>query len=195
MSGVYLTCLHNIVRNILPNKILAKRHGFLVQVATSISHVQHHTHVVHKYRCRFRDHDHHLSKVLSDHSRLLRILFRHCELSTKFLGLHRGLEFWLTCCWCWYHHCKQPGYQYPSDLVVPMVVIHKHIIVQFIKESFSKLVINILTKLFILISKIILHLKLLIIGIYVKRLRVNRMPSFGLLLQSTKYPYFQIKMS
>ena len=58
-SGVYLHHLHNIVSNILPNKMVGKSHSFIVQGATGISRVQHHTHVVHKYRCRFGYPDNH----------------------------------------------------------------------------------------------------------------------------------------
>ena len=47
-SSVYLPHRHNIVTNILPNKIVAKRHNFPVQGATRISPVQHHIHVVQK---------------------------------------------------------------------------------------------------------------------------------------------------
>ena len=50
-----------------PLKMLAKRHTFLVQGATRVSLVQHHTHVVPKYRFRFGDLHSHLSKVIWDH--------------------------------------------------------------------------------------------------------------------------------
>ena len=51
--GVYLPHLHNFVDNIIPNKMVAKRHSFNVQGATRISCVQHHTCVIHKYRYTF----------------------------------------------------------------------------------------------------------------------------------------------
>ena len=51
----YLPHLHNIIISVLPNKMVAKRHGFLVRGATSISRIQRHTHVIHKYLCKVRD--------------------------------------------------------------------------------------------------------------------------------------------
>ena len=53
VAGVYITHLQNIVGNMLPKKMAAKRNSFLIQVATRIFRIQHHTHVVHKYRCGF----------------------------------------------------------------------------------------------------------------------------------------------
>ena len=53
VTDVYLPNLHNIVGNMLTKKIVAKRHGFIVQGATRILRVQHHTHVVQNYRCSF----------------------------------------------------------------------------------------------------------------------------------------------
>ena len=38
--GVYLTCLHNIVINMLPKKMVSNRHSFLDQGATSIIRVK-----------------------------------------------------------------------------------------------------------------------------------------------------------
>ena len=52
-AGVCIPRLLNIDGNILTNKMVAKHHCFLVQGATRICRVQHHTHVVHNYRCRF----------------------------------------------------------------------------------------------------------------------------------------------
>ena len=46
--GAYLSYPHIIVVSIIPNKMVAKLHGFLVQVSTRVSSVQHHTHVVQK---------------------------------------------------------------------------------------------------------------------------------------------------
>ena len=48
VAGVYLPHLHNIVGKMLPNKMVAKLHGFLVQGAARIRRVEHHIHVVHK---------------------------------------------------------------------------------------------------------------------------------------------------
>ena len=48
VSGLCLSHLHNIVGNMLPNKMVAKCHGFLVQGATRIFRGKNHTHVVHK---------------------------------------------------------------------------------------------------------------------------------------------------
>ena len=160
--------LHNIVNNVIPKNIVDKRHGFLVLVDTSISRVQHQTHVVHNYRCRFRDIDPHLYKLLSVNDRFLSSLLRSCELSTKCWGLHRGLEFLCPFYRWWSHHWKQSGDQYPSDLDVSMVRIQKHMNIQFIKERFMKLIINLLTKVCILIYKIILHMNLLILNINVQ---------------------------
>ena len=53
VAGVYIPHFHKKIGNMLSNKMVAKRHGFLVQGATRIRRVQHHTHVVHKYRLRF----------------------------------------------------------------------------------------------------------------------------------------------
>ena len=47
-SGVYLPHLHNVFGNMLPDKMIGKRHSFVVQDATSIFCVQHHIHVFHK---------------------------------------------------------------------------------------------------------------------------------------------------
>ena len=53
VSGVYLPHLHKIVGNMLPNKMVDKRHNFPDQGANMICRIQHHTHIVYKYRCRF----------------------------------------------------------------------------------------------------------------------------------------------
>ena len=83
VAGVYLPHLHKIVGNMLPNKMVYKRHGLLVQGATRISSVQHHTNVVHKYRCSFRYLNPHKSKVVPDHNTLLNSLLQRCKLGTK----------------------------------------------------------------------------------------------------------------
>ena len=51
VAGVYLSYVYKIVRNMYPNKTVDKRKSFIVQGATRIRRVQHHTHVFHKYRC------------------------------------------------------------------------------------------------------------------------------------------------
>ena len=53
VSVVYITHQQNIVGNTLPDKMVAKRQGFLVQGATGICWVQHHNNVVNKYSCGF----------------------------------------------------------------------------------------------------------------------------------------------
>ena len=155
VDGVYPHHLHKIVRNMTPKKTASKCHGFLVQGATSIRHVQHHTRVAQKYRCMFGYLDSHWYKVLSKYNRLLYGLFQRCEISTKCWSLHRGLEFLWPCSGCWYHYWKKLSDKSPSDLVVPMVGIHKYMDLQFIKDRFRKLLINILAKYFILISNTI----------------------------------------
>ena len=82
-SGVYLPHLHNIVVNMLPNKMVANRHCFIDQDSNRISRVQHHTHVVHKYMCRFGYLITHLFKMVLDHNRLIDSLLWRCELGTK----------------------------------------------------------------------------------------------------------------
>ena len=91
--GVDLPHIHNIVSNIIPKKMVAKCYSFLVQGATRISRFQHHTHVFHKYGCRFGYLDTHLSKVVSEHNWPLNILIYWCEIGTNCLGLHWGLVF------------------------------------------------------------------------------------------------------
>ena len=105
------------------------------------------------------------------------------------------VDFWWPFRGCWSNHWKKPGDQSPSDLVVTMVGIHKNTNLQFIKERFRKLLINILTKLCIMIYKIILHLNLLIISINVQWLWINLVPCFWVLLQVTKYPSSHINMA
>ena len=164
-DGVYLPHLHKTFNNVLSKKMVAKCHGFIVQGATRISRAKRHTNVVHKYRYRFGYLDPHWYKVVSEHNIPLERLLQRCALITKCWCLHGGLEFLWRCCGFWSHHWKQPGGQSPSDLVVPMVGIHKHINFQFIKLRFSKILIHLLTKVWILMSKIILRLNLLIIDI------------------------------
>ena len=53
VTGVYLHHLHSIVGNMLSNKMVAKRHGFLFCSDTSILCLEHHTHVFLKYMCGF----------------------------------------------------------------------------------------------------------------------------------------------
>ena len=79
--------LHNIVNNMLHIKRVAKRHSYLVQGVICIIHVKHHTHVVHKYRCSFRDLDYYWSKVASDHNRIINSFLNRCEIGIKMFGV------------------------------------------------------------------------------------------------------------
>ena len=81
--GAYLPHLHNIVGNILPNKMVSKRHNFLVQDATMVSLIQHQTNFVPKYMCRFIDIDTYSYKVILEHNRLLDSLLQRCEIGTE----------------------------------------------------------------------------------------------------------------
>ena len=132
VSGLYLPHLHNIFGNMLPKEIEEKGHIFLVHIATRISRVKHHTHVVHKYKCRFGYLDNYWSKVVPYHNILLDSLLQRCELRTKCWGLHHVLVFWWPCCGCLYYHWKKTSDWSISDLVVPMVSIQKHMNVQLI---------------------------------------------------------------
>ena len=42
--GVYLLHLLKMIGNVLPNKMVSKLYGFLVQGATRVSHIQNRTH-------------------------------------------------------------------------------------------------------------------------------------------------------
>ena len=131
--SVYLTHPQNIFGKIIPTIMVAMIRGIIFQGATRIHSVQKNTHVVHKLRCRFGYLDTHLSKVVPEHNRILDRFIQHYELSTKCWGLHHGMEFWWPCCGCWSYNWKNPGDWSTSDLVVPMIRIHKHMNVQFIK--------------------------------------------------------------
>ena len=183
------------IGNILSKKMVSKLYDFIFKGDTRIVLVQQHTHVFHNYMCRFLYLDTHWSKVVLEHNRLPGSLFKRCKLGTKCWGLHHVLAFLWPWCGCLSYHLRQPGNWYTSDLVVTMVGIHKYIDVQFIKYRLRKLLINLLTKLCILISKIIFHLKLLIIGINGKWLWVNCIPYFQVLLQVTKYSSGRLNMA
>ena len=101
VAGVYLPHLHDIYGNMIPNKMVAKRHGFIVHGDTRIFRIQHHTHIVHKYRCGFLYLDPHQSKVVPEHNIILYIILQCFELGSKCWGLHHGLEFWWPCCESW----------------------------------------------------------------------------------------------
>ena len=133
VSCLYLLHFHNIVGKIPHNKMVAKSHSFLVQVSAKSIHVQHHTHVYQKYRCSLVYLDLHWSKVVFEHNRLLGIFLQWCELGPKCWVLHRCMVFLWPCWGCWSYYRKQSGDQSPSDLVVPMVLIHKHLNFQFIR--------------------------------------------------------------
>ena len=68
-----------------------------------------------------------------------------------------------------------------------MVGIHKNIDVKLIKKRFRKLLINILIKLYIPISKIILHFNLLILNINGQWMWINDITSFWFILRVNKY--------
>ena len=193
--GVYLPHPQNIVGNMLTGKMLANHHGFLVQCATRISWIQHHTHVVQKHRCRFRELDTHWSKVILDNNIILNSLLQRYELGTKCWGLHRGLGFQWPCSGCYSHHQRKKSYRSTSDLVVYTVGNHTHTEVHLIKKRFRKLLIKLLIKACILIYEIISHLNLLIININSQPLWVNLIPLFWWLLQLTKYTSWHIKMT
>ena len=144
LSLVYLPRLHNIFGNMLPKKMLAKRHGFIIQVPTMVISFQHHTHIVHRYRCRLGYIYPHYYKTISDHKRLLVRLLQSCELGKECWGLHCGLDFIRPCCQCWYHKQKQPSDRSPIDLVVSMTGIYKHTDVKLIKKRPRKMLINLL---------------------------------------------------
>ena len=133
VDRVYLPHLHNIVGNMLPNKMVDKRHGSLVHGDTKIRHVQHHTHVVHKYRCGFGYLDPHWYKVVPEHNILLEIILQCCEIGSKWWYLYHSTEFWWPCCGSLSYQWKLTCDQNTSNLVVTMSSIHKHINIQLIK--------------------------------------------------------------
>ena len=92
-AGVYLPHLHNILSNMIPNKMIAKCHSFTVQGATRISRVQHHTHDFHKYWCRFWYLDTRLSNLVLKHKWLPGSLIQICEIGTECSGLYFVMEF------------------------------------------------------------------------------------------------------
>ena len=55
VADVYLPHLHKIVNIMLPLKMVAKCHGFIVLGATRVIHIQHHIYVLEKYRFRIRE--------------------------------------------------------------------------------------------------------------------------------------------
>ena len=185
--GVYLPHLQNVVGDMLLNKMVDNHQPW-------VSCVQHHTSVVHKYRSRFVDLDSHWYKLISNHNRLLGSLLQRCELITKCLGLHFVMVFWWLCSGCWYHHLKQPSDRYSSELFISVVGSYKHMDYQLAKKRFRKLLINILIKVCILISKIIFCLNFLILNINGHQLWNNYITSFWFLLWVTKYVSVKINI-